>query len=117
MIGLMEGSPSEPNMPSGKNLMKVMFYEWLNELGKEDNMRVFNILSDIARGKFRDYSIAEAVTLIDRARGGRPKDCENCLPEEMSVLDRFIEAHQSSAQGLTAVELRDFIMEYVYGLT
>ena len=102
--------------PQNKNFFKVAFYEWFKKLSEDDHMAAFNILSDIARGRFKNLPVAEAVKRIDEMRNGRPAQSDTYLSEEMKVLDGFIEAEKDAAQNLSGIELRDFTMRHIYGL-
>jgi len=98
-----------------KNFLKVSFYEWFRELSPDNHMMSFNAICGMARGRFRDKSLAFAVSEIKKIIG--KSDSESMyLPEEVDFIESFVKDNREVAEGLTVTELRDFVMKHVYGL-
>jgi len=115
MIGLDEGGISSPETPQNKTFLKVAFYEWFTSLSPDDHMMTFNAICGIARGRFRDKSLAFAISQL-KILVTKPDSESMYLPEEIATIETFVKSNQPSAEGLTSLEIRDFILDHVYHL-
>jgi hypothetical protein len=121
MIDINEEGLCASKNPQDKYHLKVLFYEWFRELGPDQHMAAFSAICGIARGRFRNRSLATAISeikkLISPSDILEPDSESLYLPEEIAFIESLLTTHVTVAQGLTPLELQKFIMEQVYGLT